>query len=85
MDTATQNEAILAHLKAGKAVTPISALTMFGCLRLSARIYDLRAEGNKIDMQRVQDPKSGKYYGRYTLIKNKDSDHAKAKAEKPQA
>ena len=38
---------ILNHLKAHGCITPMDALR-FGCYRLSARIYDLRAAGHNI-------------------------------------
>ncbi|WP_262181895.1 helix-turn-helix domain-containing protein [Pseudomonas sp. 5P_3.1_Bac2] len=36
---------VLAHLLAGNRLTAISALSLFGCARLAARIENLRAEG----------------------------------------
>lgn len=41
----TQNDRIRAHLEAGHSITPLEALRLFGCLRLSARIYDLKGDG----------------------------------------
>ena len=38
----TQNDQILNYLQAGNRLTPLGALRLFGCFRLSARIYDLR-------------------------------------------
>jgi hypothetical protein len=37
-----QNAAILKHLLSGKAIDPMDALSRFGCMRLSGRIYDCR-------------------------------------------
>jgi len=62
----TQNEQILNCLKTGP-VTPLGALKLFGCLRLAARIYDLRADGHEIHCERFD--VSGKTVGRYTLIR----------------
>ena len=39
----TQERAVLDYLLAGHSITPLEALQKFGCLRLSAIIYDLRA------------------------------------------
>ena len=39
----SQNMAILSHLKSGKTVTSLEALNLFGCLRLGARISELRS------------------------------------------
>ena len=44
-----QSTQILAHLKAGKTITPLDALKKFYCLRLGARIHDLRARGHAIE------------------------------------
>lgn len=46
-----QNEMILEHLKAGNSITPLEALDLFGCFRLSARIKDLRDSGYEIDTE----------------------------------
>jgi hypothetical protein len=44
----SQNDRILRHLKAGKVLTPLSALRLFDCLRLGGRIYELRRHGYRI-------------------------------------
>ena len=49
LDAKTQNMRILKHLKAGKTITALQALRQFGCLRLSARIYDLKQLGHEIE------------------------------------
>lgn len=46
--TDTQNNQILQYLKSGKSITSLEALRLFGCLRLSGRIFDLRKRGNAI-------------------------------------
>lgn len=43
----TQTKAIYQHLKAGNRLTPLRALKLFGCLRLAARIHDIR-KGNGV-------------------------------------
>lgn len=49
MKTKSQNERILKYLQTHKTgITPLQALTKFGCLRLSGRIYDLRDQGYDI-------------------------------------
>lgn len=45
----TQGEKILARLKTGRCVDPITALNLFGCNRLAARIKELRDAGYWID------------------------------------
>ena len=44
----SQNKQIADYLNKGKKLTPIDALTKFGCFRLAARIADLRNEGMNI-------------------------------------
>ena len=50
----SQTMQILSHLKAGKAITAIEALTAYGTMRLGARIYDLRQAGYAIEKQMVE-------------------------------
>ena len=44
----SQTKQIAAYLNKGRKLTPIDALTKFGCFRLAARIADLRNEGMNI-------------------------------------
>jgi hypothetical protein len=44
----TQAQQIYEYLKLGNRLTALEALQMFGCLRLAARISDLRKEGHTI-------------------------------------
>ena len=44
----THNEKVLKYLKLYGSITPQEALTSFGCMRLSARIYELRQQGHFI-------------------------------------
>lgn len=37
----SQNKAIAKHLKAGKKISPLMALKLYGCYRLAARIFDI--------------------------------------------
>ena len=67
----TQNDEILAHLQSGKSITELEAIELFHCMRLSARIYDLRARGNDIRTT-METHKIGKRrakrYARYWLF-----------------
>lgn len=47
----TQNEMILKYLQDYGSITPLDAIREFGCLRLSARIADLRARGYEIETE----------------------------------
>lgn len=50
----TQKSAVRQHLLDGKSITPLEALKLYGSLRLSAIIFDLREEGLPIEMERLQ-------------------------------
>ncbi|MCX8749050.1 hypothetical protein J3U75_06595 [Snodgrassella sp. B3088] len=60
---------ILKYLKDGNSITPLEALYRFGCMRLGARIYDLKQEGHVIRTQLVKDENSGARYACYALVK----------------
>ena len=64
---ASVTDDILAHLQSGTPITSLECLNLYGCLRLSARIYDLREAGHNIHMERIT-VASGKSVGRYTLL-----------------
>ena len=65
--SASQNKVILRMLEFG-SVTPLDALEMAGCFRLSARIYDLRQMGHDIAMRLVE--KNGKHFASYRLVRS---------------
>lgn len=65
----SQNKAILKHLEAGNTITAIEALKMFGCFRLSARIFDLKEMGHDIASELVFE--NGKKFSNYYLIPHK--------------
>lgn len=62
----TQCQKILAFLQQGGRITSLSALNQFGCLRLSARIKDLRDEGYQISDRFIKVP-SGKKVKEYFI------------------
>lgn len=62
-ETESQLNAIRKHLKSGKSLTQISALSMFGCFRLGARIHNLREEGMEIETEMVKQGR--KRFARY--------------------
>ena len=41
----TQTQQILNHLQEQGSITPLEAMQEYGCMRLGARIYDLKAAG----------------------------------------
>ena len=62
----TQSEQILNHLKSGHSITPLEALDKFGCMRLGARVYDLKQQGHDIRTEPLALP-SGKHVARYWM------------------
>lgn len=66
--TMTQSQVILDYMKAGNAITQMDALKIAGCFRLAARIFDLRAQGHRIEMVPVHTD-TGKYIASYVLNK----------------
>ena len=60
----SQNALIKGWLLNGKSITPMDALNMFGCFRLSARIANLREEGLEVvtDMVTINDKRVARYY-----------------------
>lgn len=66
MDIASQSELILNHLRSGKHLTPLEAFQRFNCLRLGARIWDLKREGHAITTELVELP-NGKRVASYRM------------------
>lgn len=64
----SQTSQILEFMRAGNAITPLDALRLFGCMRLGARIYDLKQDGHVINTLIVKDGASGARYARYSLV-----------------
>lgn len=62
----TQNEQILKALQNGRELTPLDALSEFGCFRLAARIADLRDRGFNILTEKVKS-ENGKQFAKYKL------------------
>ena len=64
----TQNTQILQHLKR-RPITPLEAIHLYGCLRLGARIWDLRRQGYKIKADKISVmTRTGEtYVARYSL------------------
>jgi len=62
-----QNRAVLEMLRQGP-MTARDAAVRLDCLRLAARIYDLRAEGHEIASEMIDD-QDGTRVARYHLIR----------------
>lgn len=75
-DVQTQNKMILEYLKVHGSITGPQAVELFGCYRLSARIYDLRNTYKmKIDsvmMDGINRFGARTHFARYTLIRKKE-------------
>ena len=52
MSRTTQNSKILRYLEEHGSITPREAM-MFGCMRLAARVKELRSAGHKIEREMV--------------------------------
>ena len=66
MKIESQADAILKYMETHKkGITPIDALELCGCFRLSARIWDLRHKGFVFESR----PVKGHQYCRYVLLK----------------
>ncbi len=62
----TQANRILRYLEAGNRLTALEALERFQCLRLAARIHELRDAGWQIE-ERTVETRSGKRVAEYYL------------------
>ena len=49
----SQKDLILAYLEQNGSITPLEAQKLFGCMRLGARIWDLRRDGYEIQKEMV--------------------------------
>lgn len=50
----SQKEQILAHIEKYGSITPLEAQRLYGCMRLGARIWDLRRDGYDIVSEIVE-------------------------------
>jgi hypothetical protein len=64
----TQTDLVLEHLRAHGPLTQPEAQDQLGCLRLGARIWDLKQRGHVIRTDFVGLP-SGQRVARYTLLR----------------
>ena len=62
----SQKLRILAHLRRAQ-IDPMTALRRYGCLRLAARIDELRHQGHEIASRLVE--RGGKRFARYRLVR----------------
>jgi len=75
----TQSEMIIDYLKTHpNGLTPQDAVSLFGCMRLSGRIFDLKSMGYPIATE--METKKNRYgrsvtYARYKLVREDKSDN----------
>jgi hypothetical protein len=72
---------VLVHLRAGHTLTQMQALTLFGCMRLGARILDLRMAGHKIHTAWEHSADGSKRWARYSMQKDAGSELIKGKQD----
>ena len=65
MTTKTQTTRILRYLNTGRGITPMSALSRFKCMRLAARIEELKDQGIRINSRMVH--RNGRRFACYSL------------------
>lgn len=53
-ESPTQADSILAYLKRGHSITPLEALERFGCMRLGARVWELKRRGIEIVSEMIR-------------------------------
>ena len=66
----TQKQLILEYLQTNGSITPRDAMEQFGCMRLGARIYDLKREGH--DIRKAMEARPNRFgvetrYARYFI------------------
>lgn len=62
----SQSYQIREYLLQGNSITAMEALRLFGCFRLSGRIYDLRKEGTNISSTIIKI--NGKRVAEYSIV-----------------
>ena len=65
--TQTQTEQLKKAFLHGVTISPLDALRDYGCLRLAARVHDLRDEGLQIETDMVKCPGTGRTYACYSI------------------
>jgi hypothetical protein len=70
MSEKTQREQIVKYLLSGRSITALEALNKFGCMRLGARIYELKKMGRDIKKYTARVGPENKRVACYYLIRN---------------
>ena len=67
MKPRSQSDRIIDWLASGRSLTPYQALARFGCMRLGARIWQLKRDGHRIQAEMVR--RGGKSFAQYRLAR----------------
>ena len=67
----SQTQSILNYLLQGKKLTSLEALDLFKCMRLGARIWDLKQQGYTIEEKLIYDENTKKHYSSYWINQDK--------------
>ena len=65
----SQMSLVLRHLQSGREITPLEALSLYGCYRLGAIIFDLKAEGYNISSEIINYKKENGRRGLYAVYR----------------
>ena len=65
----SQISLVLNHLQEGKEISPLEALNRYGCYRLGAVIFDLKAEGYNISTEIRTFEKANGNTGRFAVYR----------------
>ena len=78
----SQSERIAAWLRRGRSLTPLRALDLFNCMRLGARVLELKRAGMTIESQKVKTP-GGAWVARYRIPKPSASPRLRVSPSNP--
>ena len=67
----TQDDRIIAHLKAGYSLTGLEALDLFGTMKLATRISEIRRKNKSLDIRDEYLHRNGKNFKKYWIHKPK--------------
>ena len=65
----SQISLVLQHLQTHKDITPLEALRRYGCYRLGAVIFELKAEGYKISTHKEKTEKANGKTGWFAVYR----------------
>lgn len=59
---------LMSYIRDKGGITPLECLEEFGCMRLAARIYELKTIGATVPTVMVKNPMTKKKYARYIWV-----------------